>query len=104
VSNYGSGTIGEYDLDGTPVNPAFISGLQAPTGLAFGPNGDLFVEDMYYGTVLEYTASGTQVNGALISHLNDPMSLVVVPEPSTAALGALSFVLLTLAGFRSRVG
>ena len=34
VANYGSGTIGEYNLDGSTVNASLISGLNEPTAIA----------------------------------------------------------------------
>ena len=104
VSDFNSGTVGKYNLDGTAVNRAFITGLDGPTGLAFGPNGHLYVEDISNGTVLEYTDSGAQIDGSLISQLNSPMGIIVVPEPSTTALGTLALILLAVAGFRSGVG
>jgi hypothetical protein len=37
VGDFGSGTIGEYNLDGTPVNPSLITGLQNPVSIAVVP-------------------------------------------------------------------
>jgi hypothetical protein len=34
VTNFNSGTISEYDITGALINPAFVSGLGFPTGLA----------------------------------------------------------------------
>ncbi len=34
VTSQNSGTIGEYNYDGTPVNSALVSGLSGPDGLA----------------------------------------------------------------------
>jgi len=34
VANYGAGTVGEYNLNGTAVNTQLISGLNEPEGVA----------------------------------------------------------------------
>jgi hypothetical protein len=59
------------------VNPALVSGLDNPTGIAVS-GGDLFVTNYFAGTIGEYTTSGATVNPALISGLNDPQAIAVV--------------------------
>ncbi len=44
VSNGGNGTVGEYSLSGTAINPSLITGLHDPTGLAVF-NGNLYVAE-----------------------------------------------------------
>src|SRR5262245_44240438 len=63
-----NGTISEYTTSGAPVNPALISGLSAPRGIAVS-GSDLFVANFNTGTIGAYTASGATVNPALISGL-----------------------------------
>lgn len=75
VANYGNGTVGEYSLTGTPINPTLIKNLAKPDGLATSGN-DLFVSQ-YDGTVAEYTTSGTLVNLALITGLSGPSGLAI---------------------------
>jgi hypothetical protein len=55
-SNYvfdGAANIGEYSLDGTPINTAFITGVNATKMAVSG--GNIFVDDGE--TVNEYTTS-----------------------------------------------
>ena len=82
----GTGTIGKYNLDGTPVNPAFITGLSNPLDLAaFG--GNLYVVNNGTNSVGEYdAATGAAINAALITGLNDPQGIAIVPEPATLTL------------------
>lgn len=70
-----SGTIGEYGLDGSPVNASLISGLASPSGIAVSGN-DVFVANNN-GTIGEYTTSGATVNASLISGLGDPWAVAV---------------------------
>jgi hypothetical protein len=71
-----SGTIGEYNLDGTTVNASLVSGLNAPEGLAMS-GGDLFVVNYGNNTIGEYTTSGGTVNASLVSGLSYPDSLAM---------------------------
>ena len=67
VLNEGSGTIGEYDRDGKPVNPALISGIAAfSLGLSAS---SLFTGDTGTGTVTQYNLSGETVNKSVISNV-----------------------------------
>jgi hypothetical protein len=68
VVNSGTGTIGEYTTDGATVNPALISGLAGPNGIAVS-GSDLFVTNGFIGTIGKYTTDGATVNPALISGL-----------------------------------
>lgn len=62
----GNGTIGEYTTSGATVNPALISGLRGPVGIAVS-GSDLFVTNAANGTIGKYTTAGATVNAALIS-------------------------------------
>jgi hypothetical protein len=71
VTNFVSGTIGEYDaVTGATINSALISGLDSPYGLALSGK-NLFVVNEG-GTVGKYTTSGATVNASLISGLTIP--------------------------------
>jgi hypothetical protein len=76
VTNSIGGTIGEYTTSGVPVNPALISGLISPSGIAVS-GSDLFVTNYNGGTIGEYTTSGVPVNPALISGLIGPTAIAV---------------------------
>src|SRR5438105_12963720 len=60
VSSFGDGTIGEYTTSGATVNPALISGLSLPEGIA-ASGGNLFVTSLdrtrATGTSSEYTTA-----------------------------------------------
>lgn len=62
VSNYGAGTVSEYDASGNLVNAAFASGLHGPEGLAFNSSGDLYVSNTGNNTVSEFDSSGNLIN------------------------------------------
>jgi len=51
VSNEGAGTIGEYNAStGAVINPALVTGLQAPEGIALDSSGNLYVASEGTGT------------------------------------------------------
>jgi hypothetical protein len=58
------------------VNPALITGLNDPLGIAVS-GGNLFVANAFAGTIEEYTTSGVPVNRALISGLLGPGAIAV---------------------------
>jgi streptogramin lyase len=95
VTNYNTGTIGEYDTTtGAVVNASLVSGLNGPAAIAVcGSN--LFVTNAGSGTIGEYDATtGAVVNASLVSGLSYPGGIAVtqaVPEPSSVAL-LFSFV------------
>ena len=76
-ANYGNGTVGEYDFNGTPINGSLISGLSSPVGIASDGNGHLFVVNSGSGTIGEYTTSGQTVNASLVSGLNFPQGIAL---------------------------
>jgi hypothetical protein len=61
VTNGVNGTVGEYTTSGATVDPALISGLSQPFGIAVS-GGNLFVTNFLTGTIGEYTTSGATVN------------------------------------------
>jgi uncharacterized membrane protein YfcA len=81
------------------VNPALISGLSLPEGIAVS-GSDLFVVNFATNTIGEYTTSGAPVNPTLVSGLNGPQDLAIVPEASTWAMALTGFAALAFAGFR----
>ncbi len=83
VGNLSSGTIEEYQLNGTPINSALITGLPEPTSLAFdpGPSGHLYISTNGNEAIGEYQIDGTPVNPMLITGLNDPRGIAFVPIP-----------------------
>jgi len=58
------------------VNPALISGLRFPRGIAVS-GSDLFVVDSDNNRIGEYTTSGAPLNPALISGLGFPQSIAI---------------------------
>lgn len=86
ISDFSLGTIGEYTLDGTPINTSLISGLQGPCGIAISGN-DLYVANTLGNTIGEYTLSGATINSALISVIKPKYIALADPTtytPSTA--------------------
>src|SRR4051795_6334426 len=76
VANAPNGTIGAYTTAGATVNPALISGLSFPYGIAVS-GSDLFVANASNGTIGTYTTAGATVNPALISGLSFPYGIAV---------------------------
>ena len=76
VANGGTGTIGEYTTAGAPVNPALVSGLNQPAGIAVS-GGYLYVADIGNNTIDKYDATtGLPVNPVpLVSGLHNPWGL-----------------------------
>src|SRR5437764_11327740 len=72
VTNFKTGTVGEYTTSGATVNPDLISGLNGPNGIAVS-GGNLFVTSLNLtgntGRIGQYTTSGVTVNPALITTL-----------------------------------
>jgi hypothetical protein len=70
VANFGgpdfSGTVGKYTTAELPINPALISGLNHPIGIAVS-GADLFVANSGSNTIGKYATDGVPINPALIS-------------------------------------
>jgi hypothetical protein len=73
----GASTIGEYTTSGATVNPALISGLTFPGGIAISGNKLFVASGEFGGMIGEYTLSGTPVNPALITGLDFPGAMTV---------------------------
>jgi hypothetical protein len=82
VTNGDTGTVDVYDLDGTPINTALITGLEHPQGIAVS-DGYIYVASSdplsdLGGTIGKYTTSGATVNAALLSGLPSPLHGIAV--------------------------
>jgi DNA-binding beta-propeller fold protein YncE len=83
VVNNATGTIGKYVLDPTgtivlSINPALITGLHGPAGIAVsGGGGELFVANQAKGTIGAYSIDGRTVNASLIKGLHGPVGIAV---------------------------
>jgi hypothetical protein len=90
ASAFGESKINTYDiisgtLNGTPVTSG-EGGLAGPTGLTFGPNGNLFVSSSQSDDIIQYTPAGdvvgnfvTDANGAQFG-LDGPEGLIFGPD------------------------
>ena len=81
VSNYNTGTIGEYTTSGSPVAPNFITGVtpNGPDALTF-LGGNLYVANYGNGGsgsgfVSEYSPLGVPIGNPLITGLNGPFGI-----------------------------
>src|SRR5437763_12773599 len=79
VTNAAIGMIGAYTTAGATVDPALISGLSRPFGIAVS-GSDLFVSNAGSGTtgsgtIGKYTTAGGTVNPPLISGLSFPSGI-----------------------------
>jgi len=75
VTNAGSGMIGEYTTAGAAVNPALLTGLSSPYGIAVS-SSSLFVAQQGAGTIDEYDATTLKLL-ASISGLSSPAGVAV---------------------------
>jgi hypothetical protein len=68
VGNGGNDTIGEYNLDGTPINPSLISLAAGPSSIAISGT-NLFVGESNGATewIAEYNVDGTAENPVLVT-------------------------------------
>ena len=76
----GSNTIGEYNLNGTPVGSGTLvsSGLDDPRSVAVS-GSDIFVANEDNSTIGEYTTAGAPVGGGTLisSGLDNPLGIAV---------------------------
>jgi hypothetical protein len=73
------GVVAKFNLDGTPVNKAFISGFSSgPSGIAIS-GSNIYVADFFNGTIGKYDlATGAAVNVSLVSGLYHPNGLLII--------------------------
>ena len=71
-----TGTIGEYNVDGTTVNAALLSGLDVPKGIAVS-GANLFVVESGIDHIGEYTIAGAPVNPVVTDGAAFPTSLAL---------------------------
>jgi hypothetical protein len=74
------GTVGAYNLDGSVVNPALITGLNNPQRLSVVDDKIYVANTANYqtvGTVGLYTTTGTPLNPTLITGLHEPAGLAI---------------------------
>jgi hypothetical protein len=78
VANYGNGTVGAYNTDGTTLTASLVTGLVGSSDVAVA-GADLFVADANASVIGEYTTGGTTVNPALVqlSGAGDPNFITV---------------------------
>ncbi|HLJ96467.1 MAG TPA: SMP-30/gluconolactonase/LRE family protein, partial [Gemmataceae bacterium] len=62
-------------LDASGTQNTFASGLNEPSGMAFGPNGKLYVADNGSDSLFEFAANGQQQT--LASGLHSPQGVAV---------------------------
>jgi PEP-CTERM motif len=70
-----SGSIGEYDLNGSPVNTALITGLNLAGGL-YASGNNLFIGEES-GPLSEYTTSGGQISAKLLPGTVSPWGIAI---------------------------
>ncbi len=84
VSGVNSGNILEYQPDGTLVGDfvaASDPNLSNPGGMAYGPDGNLYVADYGSGQVLRYDGvTGTYIDDFVASGLTSPLGLEFGPD------------------------
>ncbi len=83
-------TLIEFAPNGTLIGTLAYLTLSDPTGLAIGPDGNLYVSDYLGNTIDEYSPSGAFLGTFTATNLNHPEGIAFltasVPEPSSAAL------------------
>jgi hypothetical protein len=73
----GAAAIGEYTVDGAPVNQNLITGLYSSSGIAVaGANLFLFATQSA-GAIGEFTTSGATANASLITGISSPQGIAV---------------------------
>jgi len=77
VANGNTGSIGEYNFDGSTINAKLITGLSDPGAITIA-NGFLYVTNYNNNTVGEYTTAGATINAALVTGLDGPVAVAVL--------------------------
>ena len=102
VADACGGRVGEYNLDGTPLNPNLITGLVSPSSLAVIGN-ILFVYDSGTEALGEYqisVATATAINPALLTVGGDWGTQI----PQLAVAGNNLFVQVANADYTTSIG
>jgi hypothetical protein len=89
VVDHAGGSIAEYTTSGQLVNPALVSGLAGPVGIAIY-GSDLFEMNSVSATIGEYTTTGVAVNPSLVTGVYDGTWLAVENAPGAAAQLAIT--------------
>ncbi len=79
----------EFSPTGTYMGVVTETGLNTPTGIEIGPNGNLFVANANGNSITEYTTSGQYLGVSADTGMNDPIGIAFtasVPEPSSVIL------------------
>jgi hypothetical protein len=114
-----TGSVAKFNATTGAPDPAFtpISGLEFPASLALAPDGNGFLvgvlgADDGTGEILRYAFDGTPLGVFAPNSTSNPqqgfseatgMIVSPIPEPSTAALGALAIVGLGILARRRRM-
>jgi hypothetical protein len=69
--------VAEYSPTGTPINPAFITGLSSPFGMVVDESGNFWIDNFGAGTVNKYGPTGSALG-------------VSIPQPSTSSQGDIA--------------
>lgn len=89
-----SNTLIEFAPNGSLIGTLAYLTLGDPTGLAIGPDGNLYVSDYSGNVIAEYTPSGKYLGTFTATSLNHPHGVAFgpasVPEPSSAVLLSIS--------------
>ena len=75
-ANYGTGTIGRANVDGTGANQSFISGASGPVGVAVDAS-HVYWANFDTGTIGRANLDGTGVNQSFITGASDPAGVAV---------------------------
>ena len=92
-----------YEFMPNETRSTIASGLNEPSGLAFGGNGDLFEADGFFDNINEFMPNETR--STIASGLNDPSGLAfasTTPELITLALLTAVAIGLVVYGLRRR--
>jgi DNA-binding beta-propeller fold protein YncE len=88
--------IRKYSASGQDLGLITSTGLNQPFGIAFGPNGNLYVANSGSNTIHEFSPAGADLGVFASTGLSEPRDLVFdssVPEPSSLLLMAIGVTL-----------
>jgi len=105
VTSYGTDEVLEFDPDGNLVGSLDAGGgLSGPEGLAFGPNGDLFVACSVSSRVVQIDPSGAVIHNFTHADLTGAMGITFGPDGRlvVTSLGPRKIVEFELTGAHLR--